>query len=90
METKIFAKRGISDFFFQRGGFGKIGEGCFKKWGINYFHTNYAFQVLIFSEYLVCVCVLFICTISISVICILKEELSLITSNQQIYDFTSE
>ena len=35
----------------------------------------------------VCVCVLFIYTISISVNCVSLEELSLIASNQQIYDF---
>ena len=36
----------------------------------------------------VCVCVLFIYTISISIIiCVSLEELSLIASNQQIYDF---
>ena len=37
----------------------------------------------------VCVCVffLFIYTISISIICLSLEELSLIASNQQIYDF---
>ena len=35
----------------------------------------------------VCVCVLFIYTISISIPCISWEELSLMESNQQIYDF---
>ena len=35
----------------------------------------------------VCVCVLFIYTIFISIICVLQEELSLITSNQQMHDF---
>ena len=33
------------------------------------------------------VCVLFIYTISISVICVSQEETDLIASNQQIYDF---
>ena len=35
-------------------------------------------------------CVLFIYTISISIICASQEEPSLIASNQQGYDFTSE
>ena len=34
-----------------------------------------------------CVCVLFIYTIFVSIICVLWEEPSLIASNQQIYDF---
>ena len=34
----------------------------------------------------VCVCVLFIYTISISIICVSQEEPSLIASNQKIYD----
>ena len=38
------------------------------------------------SVFDVCVCVLFICTISISIICVSKDEPSLIESNQQIYD----
>ena len=45
------------------------------------------FPVLYFSKYLVCV--LFIYTISISIICVSQEKLSLslIASNAQIYDF---
>ena len=45
------------------------------------------FPMLSFSKCLVCVCVLFIYTISISIICASQEELSLIASNEQIYDF---
>ena len=33
------------------------------------------------SEYLVCVCVLFIYTVSISIVCVSREELTLIESN---------
>ena len=43
--------------------------------------------MLSFCEYLVCVCVLFIYTISISILCVSREEFSFIKSNQQIYDF---
>ena len=43
--------------------------------------------MLSFSECLVCVCVLFIYTISISILCVSREELSLIKSNQQTCDF---
>ena len=47
------------------------------------------FQCYLFLNVLVClrVCILFICTISISIFCVSQEELSLIASNQQIYDF---
>ena len=34
-----------------------------------------------------CVCVLFIYTVSISIICVSQEEPNLIASNQQMYDF---
>ena len=40
-----------------------------------------------FSKCLVCVCVLFIYTIFISVICVSQEERRLIAFNVQIYDF---
>ena len=43
--------------------------------------------MLSFSECFVCVCVLFIYTISIRIIYVSQEEISLIDSNQQIYDF---
>ena len=42
--------------------------------------------VLSFSQCLVCVCVLFVYTISITIICVSQEGPSLIASNQQIYD----
>ena len=51
------------------------------------FHANQRIPMLSFSECLVCVCVLFIYTISISILCVLREELSLIKSNQQVCDF---
>ena len=47
--------------------------------------TPLPFPVLYFSKCLVCV--LFIYIISISIICVSQEELSLIASNEQIYDF---
>ena len=66
----------------------KIG-GCLKKRGVSliFILTN-PFQCYL-SECLVCVrlCVLFIYTISISIICVSQEEPSLIACNQQICDF---
>ena len=53
--------------------------------------TSYPFPLLSFSKCLVIVCVsvcvLFIYTISITIICVLQKELGLAASNQQIYDF---
>ena len=43
--------------------------------------------MLSFSECLVCVCVLFIYTTSIIIICVWQEDPSFIASNQQTYDF---
>ena len=40
-----------------------------------------------FSQSVWCMCVLFIYTILISVICVSQEELSLVASNAQMYDF---
>ena len=51
-----------------------IKKGALSFW---YFWTN-PFPVLSFSECLVCVCVLFIYTIPISIICVSQEEPSLI------------
>ena len=56
--------------------------------GFRFPYTNGAVGrkiVLSFTECLVCVCVLFIYTISISIICASQEELSLIPPNQQIW-----
>ena len=54
-----------------------------------FFLTNFFQCYLSLNVWCVCVCVcfLFIYTISISIICLSLEELSLIASNQQIYDF---
>ena len=53
--------------------------------------TSYPFPLWSFSKCLVIVCVsvcvLFIYTISITIICVLQKELGLAASNQQIYDF---
>ena len=60
--SNVQKKVGESDFSHKNGGVGKIGEVVFKKVGIAYFHTNWPFPVLSFSECLVRlgVCVLFI------------------------------
>ena len=89
-----FLKKGGSDFFHKTRGVGKIGAqgvggwGCFKREGVSVMFkltlSSVFFQYL--SVCLVCVCVLFIYTISISIICVSQEKPSLIASNQQIYD----
>ena len=59
---------------------GKIGGSFFKKGGaISYFNISLLFPVLSFCECLVCILCLFTPFLS--------EELSLILSNEQIYDF---
>ena len=51
----------------KKGRVGQIGTGCFKKGrGITYFHTNWPFPILYFSECVVCECVFY--TISINII----------------------
>ena len=64
-------------------------ESCFKKGGITFFILTNPFQSYLgsFSERLVCMYVQFIYTISISILCVSWEELSLTESNQQMCDF---
>ena len=77
---------GGSDFSHKKGGIGN--RGCFLKKGVGslIFMLTNPFQCYL-SLSVWCVCVLFIYTISIRIICVSQEEPSLIVSNQQIYDF---
>ena len=70
-----FSKKGASDFSHKKGGVGKIRWVVLKKGvSLTFLPTKL-------------VCVLFIYTISISILCVSREEGSLTESNQQIYDF---
>ena len=85
--SNFFEKRGSSDFSSHKNGrVGKIGGFVLKKGGVSLiFITANPFQCYL-SLSAWCVCVLFIYTISISIICASQEEPSLIATNQQIYD----
>ena len=71
---------------FQKRGVGKIGRVVIKRGVSLIFILTNPFQCYI-SLSVWCVRVLFIYTISISIICVSQEKPSLIVSNQQIYDF---
>ena len=73
---KIFKKKmgWVQTFPIKREVFVKKG-GCFKKGGFTYFHSN-PFQCYL-SLNVWCACILFIYTISISIICVSQEEPSL-------------
>ena len=75
---------GGSDFSYKKGGVGKIG-GCFTKGRVPLIFIL-TFSGVKFLE-VFDVCVLFVYTISISIICVSQEEPSLIAPNQQMYDF---
>ena len=79
--------RGGSDFYHKKGrGLWNKGEVILKKEVSLIFILTNPFQWYL-SERLVCVCVLCIYTISISTVFVSREDLTLIESNQQIYDF---
>ena len=74
----------------QNGGVGKIGEAVLKKEkDITYFNISmkisdsWLTNLFLSVWCCVCVCVLFTCTIFISIICVSQNEPSLTTSNQQ-------
>ena len=74
-----------SDFSHEKGGVVKMGRLLLKREvSLILIQTN-PFQCYL-SVSVWCMCVLFIYTISISIICASLEEPSLIASNQQIYD----
>ena len=77
---------GGSDFSYKDGAVGKIDGVVLKKDVSLIFILTNSFQCYL-SLSVWCVRVLFIYTISISIICVSKDELSLAASNQQIYDF---
>ena len=77
---------GGSDFSYKDGAVGKIDGVVLKKDISLIFILTNPFQCYL-SLSVWCVRVLFIYTISISIICVSKDELSLAASNQQIYDF---
>ena len=73
-----------SIFFHKKGGIGTLGGVILKKGGITYFHTI-PFQCH-FSQSVWYVCVLFIYTTSISIICVSEKDPSLLqASNQQMW-----
>ena len=76
---------GGSDFSYKDGAVGKIDGVVLKKDVSLIFILTNPFSVI--CLWVFGVCVLFIYTISISIICVSKDELSLAASNQQIYDF---
>ena len=76
---------GGSDFSYKDGAVGKIDGVVLKKDVSLIFILTNPFQCYL-SLSVWCVRVLFIYTISISIICVSKDEPSLIASNQQIYD----
>ena len=78
-------EREASDFSHKKEGVDKI-EGLFKKEGVELIFTL-TFSSIIFRVFDVPLCVLFIYTISISIVCVSWEEITLIESNQKIYDF---
>ena len=59
---------------------------CFKK-GVSLVFIPTLSNIIFLVVFGIPVCVLSICTISISILCVSREELSLIESNQQICDF---
>ena len=67
-----------SEFSHEKGGVSKIG-------GITYFQTIWPFPMLSFWVFGVCMCVLFIYTISVSIVCVSQEKHTVIKSNQQRY-----
>ena len=77
---------GGSDFSYKDGAVGKIDGVVLKKDISLIFILTNPFQCYL-SLSVWCVRVLFIYTISISIICVSKDEPSLIASNQLIYDF---
>ena len=81
---KLSKNEGGSDFSHKKRGVGKIGRLLLKKRGITYFHTEPFSCYLSFTVW--CVCVLSIYIFNISILCVLQEELSLMKSNQQIYN----
>ena len=85
--SEVFPKRGRWSYFsHKREGLVKYGA-CFKNvGGIIYVHLT-LFSVIFLWVLGVHVCCLFIYTISVSILCVWWEELSLIESNQQIYTF---
>ena len=84
--SQFSQKKGCgSDFSHKKGGAGQIGGVLKKRVSFIFILTNRIFhQTLVRVR--VCVCVLFVNTISISVFCVSREEVSLIESNQQMYD----
>ena len=85
--SEVFPKRGRWSYFsHKREGLVKYGA-CFKNvGGIIYVHLTLS-SVIFLWVLGVHVCCLFIYTISVSILCVWWEELSLIESNQQIYTF---
>ena len=73
-----------SDFFQKKWGFGEIG-GCFKKWGITYFHTKSPFPVLSFSKGLLFLCFVYLHHFCQYYLCF--TGLSFVASDQQMYDY---
>ena len=79
---------GASDFSSHKyGGFGKKGEVAFLKKEVSLLFILTLSSVIFLWVFGVCMCVRFFYNISISIICVSKDKLSLIESNQQIYDF---
>ena len=76
---------GISGFSSKMGGVGKI-ESCFKE-GVSLIFILTLSKKIFLSVWWECECVLFISTISNSILCISRKELGLTESNQQICDF---
>ena len=86
--SKFSKKRGGSDFCHKMGGVDKTGGLVNKRRVPLTFILTNPFQCYFsLRVWCVCMCVLFIYTISISIIYVSQEEPSLIASNQQIYDF---
>ena len=75
MSFRNFLKKGGSDFFHKKGG--RVGI-------LSFFILTSPFQSYL-SLSVCCVCVLFIYTISVSIICVSQKEPSLTASNQQIW-----
>ena len=75
---KIFSKGAGSEFSHKKGGVGKIGKVILKKGGFTYFHTDYMSLMSSFSLCVMCVYLLLIYTISINILFVSQEQLSII------------
>ena len=78
---KIFSKGAGSEFSHKKGGVGKIGKVILKKGGFTYFHTDYMSLMPSFSLCVMCVYLLLIYTISINILFVSQEQLSIIRFN---------